>query len=175
MRISAIVILLALAGCAPAEQTLAPAPTVTATEAVERDGVEQLAIDAVGDYFAVSAEIAGDGGEDPDRIAEVVTSNWLPQEITGFAALRALGSSQAGVPAVTKIEVSAIRGIAAVTEVVLHACTSLDGVTIRTADGDETNVPLGTSLVTIYVVPEDGILKVDGVEPWTDVSWCAES
>jgi hypothetical protein len=175
MRICAIVLLLALAGCAPAEKTPAPAPTVTATEAVERDGVEQLAVDAVGDYFAASAEIAGDGGEDPDRIAEVVTSNWLPQELAGFAALRALGSSQAGVPEVTKIEVSAIRGIAAVTEVVLHACTSLDGVAIRTADGDETDVPLGTSLVTIYVVPEDGILKVDGVEPWTDVSWCAES
>jgi hypothetical protein len=175
MRICALGLLLALAGCASTDQTPAPAPTVTADEAIERDGVEQLAIDAVGDYFAVSAEIAGDGGDDPDRIAEVVTSNWLPQEITGFAALRALGSSQAGVPEVTKIEVSAIRGIAAVTEVVLHACTSLDGVTIRTADGDETDVPLGTSLVTIYVVPEDGILKVDGVEPWTEVSWCAES
>ena len=175
MRICAIVLLGALAGCAPADKTPAPAPIVTAAEAVEREGVEQLALDAVGDYFAVSAEIAGDGGEDPDRIAEVVTSNWLTQEITGFAALRALGSRQAGVPEVTKIEVSAIRGIAAVTEVVLHACTSLDGVTIRTADGDETDVPLGTSLVTIHVVPEDGALKVDGVEPWTDVSWCAES
>jgi len=175
MRLFVIVLLLALVGCASAERAPAPDPVASADEAIERDGVEQLAIDAVGDYFAVSAEIAGDGGEAPERIAQVVTSNWLTQELTGFTALRALGSSQAGVPEVTKIEVSAIRGIAVVTEVVLHACTSLDGVTIRTADGDETDVPIGTSLVTIYVVPEDGVLKVDGVEPRTELSWCAES
>ncbi len=164
-----------LVGCTPSEPI--PIQTVVAVsrEAIPRDGVEELAIGAVRDYFDTSAIIAADGGTEPERIAAVVTANWLPEEVAGFEALRALGASQLGTPLVTKIEVAAIRGIAAVTEVVLHVCTSMDGVAILTSDDVESDVPLGVSLVTVYVVPESGVLKVDAVEPWTEVSWCGEA
>ena len=172
MRIGILCVALVLGGCAP---VAGPTPVVTTTpaESLPADGIEELALAAVNRYFAVSTEVAADGGANPDRIAEAVTDSWLPEELSGFDALRALGASQVGSPTVTKMEVAAVRGIAAVTEVVVYACTTTDGVTIRT-DDTETDAPAGLSLVTVYVVPENGELQVDGVEPWTDVSWCAE-
>ena len=176
MRIvPACLLIVMLVGCTPSEPV--PIQTVKAVsrEAIPREGVEELAIEAVRDYFDTSAIIAADGGTEPERIATVVTANWLPEEVAGFEALRALGASQLGTPTVTKVEVTAIRGIAAVTEVVLHVCTSMDGVAIVTSDDVERGVPLGVSLVTVYVVPELGVLKVDAVEPWTEVTWCGEA
>lgn len=178
MRIVSMVLSVSLlAGCgAPGPiDAVEPAAGVVAVETVSRDGVEQRAIDAVTAYFDTSAKVAADGGGEPDRIATVVTANWLPEELAGFDTLRALGVSQVGAPVVTRIEVSAIRGIATVSEVVIHACTSLDDVTIRSADGAMTPAPTNFSLVTVYVVPEGGVLKIDGIEPWTDASWCVES
>ena len=166
---------LVLAGCVAATPVPADTTTPIETEAIPRDGIEDLAVSATEDYFAVSAAIAADGGEQPERIATVVTPNWLPEELTGFETLRALGSHQVGTPEVTRIEVSAIRGIAAVTEVVVHACTALGEVTIVNDDGDESAAPPGISLVTVYLMPDGGVLKVDAVEPKADVSWCAES
>ena len=172
MRFFVSVLVLALSGCSVTPHAI-PAATIEVAETVPPEGVEGLAMTAVRHYFDVSARVAADGGREPERIAEAVTAQWLPQEMVGFEALRALGSTQVGAPTVTKMEVAAVRGIAAVAEVVVYACTSLDGVSIATDDG-EFDSPTGLSLVTVYVVPENGVLKVDGVEPWADVSWCAE-
>ncbi|MFM2412391.1 MAG: hypothetical protein RLZZ587_724 [Actinomycetota bacterium] len=176
MRIvTGCLLLLTLAGCTSSEPVPVKTFVATSHEAIPRDGVEELAIDAVREYFDTSANIAADGGAGPERIAAVVTANWLPEEVAGFEALRALGASQLGTPLVTKIQVAAVRGIAAVTEVVLHVCTSMEGVAILTRDGDESDVPLGVSLLTVYVIPESGVFKVDAVEPWTEVTWCGEA
>ena len=175
MRIFEAGLLLFLAGCSSANPVSVNSATPVASEAIPRDGVEELAIAAVHDYFAVSSQIASDGGAHPERIAAVVTPDWLPEELTGFHTLRALGSRQVGSPEVTRIEVAALRGIAAVSEVVVHACTALDGVTMTNVDGDESELPTGVSLVTVYLTPDDGVLKVDAVEPQMDVSWCVGS
>lgn len=164
---------LVLAGCVtPSIPTTAV--STPPTETISADGVDELALGAVRDYLDASAVIAADGGVNAERIGAVVTESWLPHELAGFEALRAMGSEQVGAPIVTKMEVAAVRGIAAVSEVVVHACTALDGVAIRTDDGTDVPVTAGTTLVTVYVVPVDGVLKVDGVEPWADATWCDE-
>ena len=167
--------LFVLGGCSTATVAVVPAPISSPVETIARDGVEEAAVSAVTDYFDVSTRIAGDGGVNPERIADVVTSDWLPNEIAGFDALHAMGTVQVGAPIITRIEATAVRGIAAVSEVVVHACTVLDGVSIVSDDITDDVVPNGVALVTVYVVPENGVLKVDGVEPWEDTSWCAES
>lgn len=175
MRIVVIgLVALGLSGCSveSARLDIVPAVTAPAAEAVPREGVEQRAIDAVTVYLQTSAEIAADGGERPERIGDVVTVNWLPEELVGFESLRALGVTQIGAPLLTRTEVAAIRGIAQVTEVVVHACTTLTGVTVRTNAGIDVPTQPSTSLVTVYVVPENGVLKVDGIEPWADTTWC---
>lgn len=165
---------LVVSGCdsASISPTVSP-PAVS--EAVPRSGVEELATVAVDDYLTMSSTIAAEGGVAPERIASVVTDRWLPEELAGFETLRALGSAQRGIPDVTRIEVSAIRGISAVTEVILRACTDFGGVSVATVDGEEREVPTTLALVTLYVVPEDGVLKVDRVEPRADATWCVES
>ena len=163
-----------LGGCSGPSVPAVPAPISSAVETVPREGVEELALTAVSDYVALSSVIAGDGGANSERIADVVTVGWLPNELAGFETLRAMGTTQVGAPIITKIEATAIRGIAAVSEVVVHACTALDGVSVVSDEFTEDPVPNGVALITVYVVPEDGVLKVDGVEPWEDVSWCAE-
>lgn len=178
MRTSLIVVLTIalLAGCAgPVEPVSAPSAAAPVAESISPKGVEGKAEQAVGDYFAMSAAVAADGGANPDRMADVVTDSWLTQEKAGFAALQEMGTAQSGVPAVTKLAVTAMRGIAAVTEVVVHACTSMAGVGIITEDGEEIPVDSSRALLTIYLVPVDGELKVDAVEPRQDTTWCEGS
>lgn len=163
-----------LSGCVPGSASPSATPPVV-SETVPRNGVEELAMSAVEDYLAVSSTIAAEGGIEPERIATVVTDRWLGNELVGFEALRAMGSAQRGIPAVTRIEVSAVRGIAAVTEVILRACTDFGEVSVATSDGAELGVPTQMALVTLSVVPVDGVLKVDRVEPRADASWCVES
>lgn len=175
MRVFVICLVgLVLSGCSTVAPENNQPPQTQVAETLPREGIEELAIEAVDDYFAVSAVVASDGGNRPERIAEVVTEQWLTEEINGFDALQAMGSRQTGVPVVSKIAVSAVRGIAAVTEVVLHACTTFDDVSVTLAEGENIDAPVGLSLVTIYLVPEDGTLQVDGITPWADTSWCAE-
>jgi hypothetical protein len=175
MRFSVLAVsALLLAGCSSPSISIAPV-TAPPIETIPADGVDELALEAVRDYLDASATIAADGGANPERIGAVVTESWLPQELAGFETLRAMGSAQVGSPTVTKMEVAAVRGIAVVSEVVVHACTALDGVAIRSEDGTDVPVTAGTTLVTVYVVPVDGVLKVDGVEPWADASWCDEA
>lgn len=175
MRLLALALALSvLTGCATASVAPAASPPAL-SETIERNGVEERAIAAVKDYVSVSSAIAADGGVDPERIATVVTDRWLPEELAGFETLRAMGSSQVGIPAVTRIEVAAVRGIAVVTEVILRACTDFGEVSVDSAEGEEHDVPTTVALVTVYVKPVDGVLKVDRVEPHTDASWCAAS
>lgn len=165
-----------LAGCAgPIEPSSAPAPSVPVAESISPKGIEGKAEQAVGDYFAMSAAVAADGGADPDRMGDVVTKAWLKQEKAGFAALQEMGTAQSGVPEVTKMSVTATRGIASVTEVVVHTCTSMVGVGIITEDGEELPVDSSLALLTVYLVPVDGVLKVDAVEPRQDTTWCEGS
>lgn len=176
MRLLSIgVALLALGGCASEPVPPVPATASTPGESIPRDGAEELALAAVTHYFAMSTEIAADGGVNPERIANVVTSDWLPNEIVGFETLQAMGTTQVGAPAITRIEATAVHGVAVVSEVVVHVCTALDGVSIVSDEFTDDSGPTGVALVTVYVVPEGGVMKVDGVEPWEDTSWCAES
>ena len=172
----AVVSVVLLAGCAgPVESVSVPANAAPVAESISPKGIEGKAEQAVGDYFAMSAAVAADGGADPDRMAGVVTQAWLKQEKVGFAALQEMGTAQSGVPAVTKLAVTATRGIAAVTEVVVHACTSMAGVGIVTEDGEELPVDSSLALLTVYLVPVDGVLKVDAVESRQDTTWCEGS
>ncbi len=175
MRLVALAFSLSvLTGCASAPVSPVATPPAPA-ETIPRSGVEELAISAVEDYVSVSSAIAADGGVDPERIATVVTDRWRPEELAGFEMLRAMGSAQVGVPTVTRIEVAAVRGLAAVTEVILRACTDFGGVSVDTVEGEELDVPTTVALVTVYVKPARGVLKVDRVEPHKDASWCAAS
>ena len=176
MRLLSIgVALLALSGCASETVPSVPAAASTPGESIPRDGAEELALAAVTDYFAMSTAIATEGGMNPERIADVVTSDWLPNEIAGFETIEAMGTTQVGEPVITRIEATAVHGVAVVSEVVVHVCTALDGVSIVSDEFTDDSGPTGVALVTVYVVPEGGVMKVDGVEPWEDASWCAES
>ena len=178
MRIllTAVTTVALLAGCAaPVEPMSKPEVAAAVAESIPPEGIETKAEQAVVDYFAMSAVVAADGGANPDRMADVVTTSWLKQERAGFAALQEMGTAQSGVPTVTKLAVTATRGIAAVTEVVVHACTSLAGVGIIAEDGEELPVDTSIALLTVYLVPVDGELKVDGVEPRQDATWCEGS
>ena len=167
------VIVMLLGGCAAAPAQPLPSTVAATVETVARDGAEDLAIAAVTGYFETSASVAADGGVQPERIARVVTERWLPNEMAGFETLRAMGTRQIGAPAIVKIEATAIRGIAVVSEVVVHVCTALDGVSVVSDQFTEDATPDGVTLVSVFVVPENGVMKVDGVQPWTDASWCA--
>lgn len=176
MRLVVLVLsLFVLGGCSAEKVADVPAPISSPVETIARDGVEEAALTAVIDYFDVSAQIAGDGGVKPERIADVVTSEWLPNEIAGFETLQAMGTTQVGAPTITRIEATAVHGVSVVSEVVVHVCTALDGVSIVSDEFVDDSGPAGVTLVTVYVVPEGGMMKVDGVEPWEDTSWCAES
>lgn len=168
-------VILLLSGCTPSPVLdRATAPAADSAESIPREGIDELARHSIVEYLRVSSEIAGDGGLDSGRIADVVTAEWAAHEETGFAAIRAMESVQRGTPTVSRFDIAAVRGVAEATEVIVYLCTSFDEVTVASPGHPAAPVATPVAFVTVYLVPQQGRLKVDAVTPQSDVSWCAE-
>ncbi|MFZ4505797.1 MAG: hypothetical protein ACOYNK_05545, partial [Microbacteriaceae bacterium] len=129
---------------------------------------------AVRDYLEVSAAIAAAGGTDTRPLDGVVSETWLAEELAGFAAIREMGVAFRGAPTIVKIEVTALAGIAAVSEGTVHVCTALEGKAVVDDDGVALPVEPEFQRLSVSVVPRAGTFVVDAVEMWEDTSWCAQ-
>lgn len=83
----------ALTGCVPGKPAVTPAPTSTSGSPVFASDEEALAAaeEAYRAYLAVSDQIANDGGADPERIAALVTSERLADELRGSETFETQG------------------------------------------------------------------------------------
>lgn len=137
-----------------------------------RDELEASLRSVFDEYLRLSALIASEGGDNPERI-EVVTSNdWAEIEKQSSTALREMGSKLSGEMTVAKWEIASTRGRLRILDALVHACLSRDSIKVTDSSGVETAVS-GTTLVTIHFVGSDGGFVVDDISPWENSAWCA--
>ncbi len=155
-RLIVVALVLSLTGCAGANPPPAPIPTAPPDLSVSVANAESVATAALTAYVARTNEIVS-GDAAPESIAEVTSAAWSTEEIAGFAALSAIGSTVPPTVAVSQFEVARVRGAVSVVDVFLHVCFDGGGV---------------STLATVHLVPRAGTLVVDNIRPWEDASWC---
>jgi len=173
MRIGAWVgvglLVVALAGCAPEDPRVQPPPTPT-VEPLFASDEEALAAaeEAYAAYLAMSDEITGDGGANPDRIVPFVTSDRLAEELDGFKVFSDNGLHTVGR---TLFEPLGLQRTDLV-EVVFYACwdaSAIQLLDVHSQDATPSNRP---DRLKMEVVLEaiDGGLVLESADPWSDPS-----
>jgi predicted small lipoprotein YifL len=131
--------MLALSGCGTGDPipTLPPTPSTTPVFASEEEALA-AAEDAYAAYLEMSALIASDGGESPERIAPYVTANRLEEELSGFESYRELGIRAEGAPTFDVIELQRYDELSpAGAEVVIYVCWDAANVRVLNSEGTD--------------------------------------
>jgi hypothetical protein len=88
---------LGLTGCVPSAPVAAPSASAAAKPVFESDAAAlDAATKAYAAYLAMSDTIAQEGGANPERLAALVTPEWLASEIGSFQDSARNGNHQVG-------------------------------------------------------------------------------
>jgi hypothetical protein len=88
---------LGLSGCVPSAPVATPSASAMSKPVFESDAAAlDAATKAYAAYLAMSDAISQEGGANPERIASLVTPEWLDREVTSAEALAKSGNHQAG-------------------------------------------------------------------------------
>lgn len=115
--------------------------TATPARQLPPDFLERAAVRAqtqVERYLELSDQITENGGADPEAIATVVTKQWLPEEIAGFAYYEQEGLRTWGTTGLSEVLVqSAHVRLDSLIEVGVIACVDSSGVFVLPLEGDD--------------------------------------
>lgn len=172
----AVVVL--LTGCVPQDPDVVPPPAST-TEPVFASDEEALAAatDAYKAYLAMSDLIAQEGGENPERIAPLVTEEWLEEELKAFDQLSEAGHSQAGSIGVSDFELQANQlGLDGSPNIGAYFCLDFSDVEVISNEGvnvTPTSRPAEVTVEVQFVGKLSGpVLLVERIEPWPASGIC---
>jgi hypothetical protein len=165
---------LLLAGCDGGDPipTLPPTPSATPIFASEEEALA-AAEEAYAAYLAMSNLISSEGGENPDRIADLVTEDRLPTELAGFERLRESGLRTVGSSVFEFTELQRLDQDDEAVEIAVYACW--DGAGVRVIDADGRDVTPGDRVTTlllevVLVGNSAGQLVLASDEVWTSGS-----
>ncbi len=174
---AAVLAVLLLAGCVPGEPVVTPEPDPDVTPVFASDE-EALAAatEAYAKYLEVYNVVAQDGGTDPNRMASVVTLEWLENEIDAFEMFAERGQHQLGDATFdnAQFQMRSSEG-AGHEEVLMYVCWDLSNVTFLEADDTITlpaqnRIPLELRLESGSSLPLP--LLVAEVTPWSGAGIC---
>ncbi|HEY4225531.1 MAG TPA: hypothetical protein VGM70_06930 [Pseudolysinimonas sp.] len=181
MRSGAVVVaaglLLALAGCVPTVHDPA-SPSPSATPVFSSDAAALKAAEAAyAAYLKVSDQIANDGGKDPERFSTVVTSRWLPTELSSASKLEESGRHQTGVTASSSLTLEQVGQDDQGAELVAYTCLDLTGTRILNAVDEDVTPGSRQAKVSLEVTFRSKAgsasqLLVDSNEPWSGPTFC---
>lgn len=172
--VAAVLVATMLSGCAqpagPAEQAPGPSPTTTPLFASEEDALA-AAEEAYAAYLAMSDLIASEGGINPERMAAVVTEEWLERELDSFENLRATRNRLVGRTAVSKLQVQSFSDAG---DVGIYVCGDYSSVRlIDSAGADITPVGRADEFSSTATFQwRGGALRIAQVAPWSGASLC---
>ncbi|NUT58868.1 MAG: hypothetical protein HOQ00_08525 [Agromyces sp.] len=170
---------LALAGCVGA-----PAPTPTPTSAATPEPIfasdeEALAAAeaAYAKYNAASAIVTAEGGMNPARVDETVTSAYAETLHEEFAALAEAGLRMTGETKFYEAELAENAVDAEGARITIYLCRDVSAVRVVASDGsDVTPADRDASAPTQVFLVSDAenptVLLVDGVDRWTGDDFC---
>ncbi|MCU1507738.1 MAG: hypothetical protein JWQ12_3 [Glaciihabitans sp.] len=167
-----------LAGCVPSATPVIPTATPTATPVFASEAEALAAAEAAYKaYLKVSDEIAHDGGKNPERFSEVVSSAWLSQEIDSARQLQASGRKQIGDTSLKRVTLESYQGSAHPAVVTVYGCLDLSQIHFVDAKNGknstappQTETPVEVALVTVGDASQKLLIERNG--PWTGANFC---
>jgi hypothetical protein len=163
--------MLLLSACASDDVTQ-PSPTPSASAPVFESDEEavEAAKAALDEYFAVSNAIYQAGGNDPQRLADVATGEFLTEAIAGFEEFQESGWAQVGETVHDSTELQQVYRQSDSTVVMVLMCTDFSGRSIVDADGntlDTSQIPNRSKFeMKLERVDEGSELLVSSVNAW---------
>jgi len=170
-------VLIFAAGCASAP-TPGPGTATSTPTPVFASDEEALAAatEAYANYQELADEIDSDGGQNPERIASVVSERFLPTAVhqsDGFlqSNLRSIGTTKFIIDGTQHLSYSD----PATTDLSLYICDDVSGVDVvdeagasRVAEARDVVTPFEVS----FVLNPDGVLVVDSRDVWVGDDFC---
>ena len=168
-----------LSGCVPQEPVITPEPEPSSTPVFASDE-EALAAatDAYAKYLEVSDQIAHDGGAGADRIENLVTEDWYPNELEQYRLLAGTGQHQVGSSAFENATLQR-RDVSEAHHqiVVFYACLDLSGTRLVDQGGHDVT-PEDVDLRSPFEITMNGLsedsseLLLAGMERWSGSGVC---
>jgi len=172
----AVCALLGTVGCSSTVPTPPPSATPTPSIAPAFESEEQAlaaATAAYTEYLAVSDAILADGGENPERIAGLVTRAHLVDELDGFEYFARNGLAAVGRTQLVQIRLQRFDKDGDSPRVVAYACVDGSAIDIVSADGVAIDkVGGGLRAFEVEFDLAAGSLLLDRLEPWDSVDDC---
>lgn len=166
----AAVIVLALTGCVAPEPRVTPVPEPSVTPLFASDEEALAAAEAAyREYTAVEDAVARDGGTGAERLAPLVTPEWLEHETEAFDRFKETGMHQVGSTAVTGTTLQRWGPLDAETaEVVIYACVDFSATSFVDAVGAtrESAGPRATTIEVTFQASSSDHLLLSASEPW---------
>jgi hypothetical protein len=130
--------MLLLSGCGGGDPipTLPPTPTATPIFASEEEALA-AAEEAYAAYLEMSNLIGKDGGVDPHRIEDLVTSDRLETELRGFETLNESGLRLVGSSTFEVVQLQRVDQVGEDAEVVFYACWDGSGSRVFNEAGED--------------------------------------
>lgn len=130
-------LLLALAGCVPADLHGSPSPHASATPVFASDAEALAAAEkAYAAYLKVSDEIANDGGKDSERLEVLATGSLLSDDLAGFESFAAKRWHSVGATKLTRAVLQSVdRAPDGKATIIVYLCEDVSGVDVVDENG----------------------------------------
>lgn len=175
----ALSVVVMLSGCVPPQHSATPTSLPSTTQAFASDE-EALAAAKVayGEYLRVEDAIAQDGGANPDRLAGLVTPEWLAKETVTFIDFAKSGRRQTGFSAIRGFDLQSFDvGEAGLAYLTAYVCVDFSATRFLDSTGADITPTTRPSFADLQVVLEldpqrTSSFAVSGSEPWSGPSTC---
>jgi hypothetical protein len=169
---------LGLSGCVPASADPTPNAAATSKPVFESDAAALVAATkAYAAYLAMSDTISQEGGANPERIAALVTPEWLDREVTSADELAKSGNHQEGPTSFDSPRLQSREpGLGGAENVAIYICLDLTAVRVLDDSNQDTTAPGVRArfpvVATFNALQGEQQMLLDKNSPWDGDDFC---
>lgn len=170
---------LLLSGCAGDAPAPSPSPSADAAEPIFASDEEALAaaVQAYELYIETVDQLTQDGGEQPERIRDVVDDQYVQELLDSLQRLKESGNHTTGDTKFDQLKLVERTEEGGSAQVTAYVCIDVSGVRVINAAGDDVTPPDRAPrrpLQAIFVSSSDEPSKLlpSGSEKWTGDDFC---
>ncbi|MGJ8722265.1 MAG: hypothetical protein ACSHW9_10500 [Salinibacterium amurskyense] len=135
-----VLLLVVLSGCTPSDAIAPPEPTATFVAPYATDEEALAAAEAAyAEYVEVSTAVLTEGGAEPERLARVITGEFLETSIEGAEKFAEAGKTQKGTSTIGGAELQRYSPTGGAKEVItIYVCRNISKVDVLDSSGNST-------------------------------------